>query len=922
MKQFSFTFLFLVVFSLLFSQQSKDISLLANWDQDTLPKSGGIHYNDVWGYVDCFGAEYALLGSAGYVHFFNLTDLSNIQEVEAFPGGEVTTWRDIKTYKNRAYSVCDGCNEGMMIFDLSNLPDSVSKVLQTSEFFSKSHNIFIDEANGKLYAVGTDTQGDGVIILDLTQNPDAPTLWARHDVPGGYMHDIYVRDNIGYGFSGHDGLWIYDFSDPDTALVLGSLDGYPQEGYNHSGWLSEDGDYLVFADESFNRSLKLTDVSEFSDIQVTDLFRSKLLAPADTGSIAHNPMIRDNYIISSYYHDGVSIFDYSDPYNVEQIAWYDTWLDNTNYNGFIGCWGIYPFLPSGRILASDIRNGLYVLGLDSIVFNPIVPTLAPDAIITLSSDPDLCEGDSLTFNVAAAAQKYQWFKGDTLVQDGGLSFTTYEDGTYYLKATNDYCAANSEQVKAVFNNYPNTALEILGETEFCEGDSVQILILENAETIDWFQSDDLIATDTNSIHIFGSGFYHVALANGTCISLSENVEIESIPYPSPNLNLSGINELCAGDTLSLITQTQAESYAWYLDSLLIQNFGAELEITVGGNYSITFANQFCESNSEIVEIQEISIPDAILSSNSNPWFCEDDPPGIIISLPPGADQYQWYESDSLIAEGTNTLIVTAGGNYYAIAINGNDCFEQSDNLVISQFSYPQIEIIPSSDIYCEGEAAFLTATSDYNLYQWYYNGNLITDIIGNELVTVDSGVYEVEVSNGFCTSLSEELEIEFQKPVIPEIQFDGALVMATEASEYQWFLNGNELLGETAQSVDALLYGNGDYLVETIDENGCEAVSEVLFVLVSGNHEMFNHDELKVFPNPFTSSINVQFDFKNPTDISIELFSQIGQTVKTYNYIGIQYEIKQIEVSILAPGNYILKIAGHEKVFFKRVVKH
>ncbi len=31
-----------------------------------------------------------------------------------------------------------------------------------------------------------------------------------------------------------------------------------------------------------------------------------------------------------------------------------------------GCWGVYPFLPSGYIIASDISEGLFVLGIDSI----------------------------------------------------------------------------------------------------------------------------------------------------------------------------------------------------------------------------------------------------------------------------------------------------------------------------------------------------------------------------------------------------------------------------------------------------------------------------------------------------------------------------------------------------------------------------
>ena len=39
---------------------------------------------------------------------------------------------------------------------------------------------------------------------------------------------------------------------------------------------------------------------------------------------------------------------------------YDTYTQGSG-NGFNGCWGVYPFLPSGTIVASDIDNGLFVL---------------------------------------------------------------------------------------------------------------------------------------------------------------------------------------------------------------------------------------------------------------------------------------------------------------------------------------------------------------------------------------------------------------------------------------------------------------------------------------------------------------------------------------------------------------------------------
>jgi hypothetical protein len=63
----------------------------------------------------------------------------------------------------------------------------------------------------------------------------------------------------------------------------------------------------------------------------------------------------------SHYHDGIVIFDISDPNNVQRVAHYDTYTGNTNYSGYQGAWGVYPFLPSGRIIGTDVLNGLFVL---------------------------------------------------------------------------------------------------------------------------------------------------------------------------------------------------------------------------------------------------------------------------------------------------------------------------------------------------------------------------------------------------------------------------------------------------------------------------------------------------------------------------------------------------------------------------------
>ncbi|HFC01062.1 MAG TPA: choice-of-anchor B family protein, partial [Phaeodactylibacter sp.] len=149
----------LISFFLLFStfyihaQQAMNMTLLYNYDVDSLPSTGGVQYNDVWGYVDCEGGEYAILGSASRVHFFDVSDPANSYEVASFAGGQTSIWRDMKTYHDRAYAVSENANEGLMIFDLSDLPNSVTKTYQSTEFLGRAHNIYVDEENGRLYAV-------------------------------------------------------------------------------------------------------------------------------------------------------------------------------------------------------------------------------------------------------------------------------------------------------------------------------------------------------------------------------------------------------------------------------------------------------------------------------------------------------------------------------------------------------------------------------------------------------------------------------------------------------------------------------------------------------------------------------------------------------------------------------------------------
>ena len=108
--------------------------------------------NDIWGYTDSNGKEYAIVGLKNGVSVVDLSIPSAPVQVGFAPGVN-STWRDIKVWGNYAYVTADQGNDGLMIVDLSNLPTSATytfyrpelTVMSGTDTLNTAHNIWIDE---------------------------------------------------------------------------------------------------------------------------------------------------------------------------------------------------------------------------------------------------------------------------------------------------------------------------------------------------------------------------------------------------------------------------------------------------------------------------------------------------------------------------------------------------------------------------------------------------------------------------------------------------------------------------------------------------------------------------------------------------------------------------------------------------------
>jgi hypothetical protein len=144
-------------------------------------------------------------------------------------------------------------------------------------------------------------------------------------------------------------------------------------------------------DENHGYDVKIVDVSDLSNLTVLSTFNSGV----DPNSMAHNGIIKGNVAYIPYYHDGLRVFDISDPSNPIQTWKYDTYIPN-DHTSFKGAWGVYPNLPSGNIIVSDMQTGLYIIELSTGTANIFESSYSRDNIypnpatdkFTFDSDAD------------------------------------------------------------------------------------------------------------------------------------------------------------------------------------------------------------------------------------------------------------------------------------------------------------------------------------------------------------------------------------------------------------------------------------------------------------------------------------------------------------------------------------------------------
>jgi choice-of-anchor B domain-containing protein len=560
-------FLFLAALSLTFftfkaqgPYPSSNINLIGFINPETVSASG-VKYSGCWGYNQTSkNKEYAVVGSSRGTYFIDITAPATPTVCDYVAGtSSPGVWREVNIYQNYAYVVSDNSPpNSFQIIDMQYLPDSVHVVHNSnSVHFERGHQVYVD--GNKLYVAGIRFQGSGSANMRVYSlaTPSAPVLLRTlsQDYPSiTYVHDMFVRRDTVYAHCGNQGLHVYRFTASNTFSAIGSLTGYADAGYCHSGSITNDGKTFIMCDEvPTGLRIKSLNVSNLSNITMNALFRPN----TNSQFVGHNPYVVGNkYAFVSCYQDGLYLYDISSPATPTIAGFFDTHPqggasagNNYGSSSYNGNWGAFPYFKSGLILACDMQNGVFILGATA---------FAPAANFNASSG--ICSGVATTFTNTSTntPTSYAWTISGASPATSTLQtpIVTYSAGGVY-NAT--LIAANASGTNSIVKSITVTASPTVttgGATSVCAG-SPATITATGASTYTWNPG---ALTGANAVvSPTATTIYTVVGLTGSC----SNVKTKTLTVnPLPVVNATaGSTLLCTGQSVTL-TGSGAVSYTW------------------------------------------------------------------------------------------------------------------------------------------------------------------------------------------------------------------------------------------------------------------------------------------------------------------------------------------------------------------------
>lgn len=269
---------------------------------------------------------------------------------------------------------------------------------------------------------------------------------------------------------------------------------------------------------------------------------------------------------------------------------------------------------------------------------------------------------------------------------------------------------------------------------------------------------------------------------------------------------------------------------------------------------------------------------------------------------------QWNFGGNNIAN-TYQAANLGAGTYYFNAIDAIGCTIDTSFTLVNTSGVGTVATTNTQDTICAGSTTTICAPAGFTSYQWS-NGEttqcITTRMTGTHYVTVTDA--------GNCTASSVGQAV-YAHPLPPvSVTINGDTMTAINGVTYQWYFNGEAIVGATGNQYIATQ--NGNYAVVITDNNGCGASSNSINMTRTDIGIAVERD-ITVYPNP---NANGTWFIQLGNDM-------FGAQAEVYEYSGklvydavLTNNINTVSFDA-ASGVYVLKIKTCSNTITKKLIK-
>ncbi len=424
---------------------------------------------------------------------------------------------------------------------------------------------------------------------------------------------------------------------------------------------------------------------------------------------------------------------------------------------------------------------------------------------------------------------------------------------------------------------------------------------------------------------------HLALVNVS--GFGNNLFLDQIKVRDVNVTalpeiMVGVQEntVCIGQLVQFedLTANWPQSWNWVLQGATPSTSQLQHPKVVyldAGVFDVTLTvqNDIGQVTGILEEVITVSPLPQISISADNPVLCAGEEVGITAN---GASNYVWFDQRSVnpVFQGDIYQVTLFESQKFTVfGADGVGC-QDSSSIQIIVDQAPEVLIESSADQVCQGDEVVLMGSGTQS-FLWLDSDNqlLSEEEILNFNVDSATTIFLEGSNETGCPGLTFT-EIPVLENPEPQITVDGDILSTLEASSYQWFLEDApipETEGGTAQDFE--IEESGNYRVLVTDQNGCQGLSEEVFLEVTGLNQFDISHSIDIYPNPTEGEFIVKVSNSFTGQFRVTIMNISGIRINQQESLKLSEEI-EFKMDLKADkGLYFLRIQQGSFVGLKKI---